>query len=126
MSAQNPISTSTRELLGQSDKSSSEDKIEADGSARAFREALGLAKAAVCAAGMSNSRLAVDEFGMIFFAPIETGVDGFVCQVTDSDILLICRDDLAANSSAQPQFSVLRRGPLPNTSTEGERNKLLL
>jgi hypothetical protein len=97
MSAQNPISTSTRELLGQSDKSSSEDKIEADGLARAFREALGLAKA-VCAAGMSNSRLAVDEFGMIFFAPIETGVDGFVCQVTDSDILLIRRDDSAANS----------------------------
>jgi hypothetical protein len=47
---------------------------------------------------MSNSRLAVDEFGMIFFAPIETGVDGFVCQVTDSDILLIRRDDSAANS----------------------------
>jgi hypothetical protein len=57
---------------------------------------LGLAEAAVCAAGVSNSRLAVDGFGMIFFAPIETRVDDFIYQVTDFDILLIRRADLTA------------------------------
>ena len=77
---------------------------------------MGLAEAAVGAAGMSNSWLAVDEYGMIFFAPIETRVDDFMYQVADSDILLIRRADLTG----------LRSELLPNTSAEGERNKLSL
>jgi hypothetical protein len=49
------------------------------GSTMHFEQVLQFARFSVLQSGVGNSRLAIGESGLIFFAPMETRVGGFVC-----------------------------------------------
>lgn len=59
------------------------------GSTMHFEQVLQFARFAVLQKGVRNSQLAIGESGLIFFAPMETRVGGFVCWEKSSQVNVI-------------------------------------
>jgi hypothetical protein len=76
-------------------------KFGADGSEEYFEQVLQYASDAAIVSGVDCCRLAIDEFGLIFFSPLESKLGDFVCQSTGSEILMIAREIRRSNLGCQ-------------------------
>jgi hypothetical protein len=76
-------------------------KTQADDLGVYFEQILKYAREATLEAGISGCRLAIEQNGVIFFAPLEARFDDFVWQFAGSNILMIARKEPYSKSGSR-------------------------